>query len=105
MDTLGAGVYAISVARFHGATTGILPLKKINETLAVYPNPATDFVRITAPAANGTLTVYDASGKIVSGIQAMDITTKLPVSELPAGTYFIKWNHENNHASGKFLKR
>lgn len=73
------------------------------EKLAVtaFPNPATDrlTVRIDAPeAVNGDLSLYDMTGKVVRqltqnhafGAGAHEV--ELSVSDLPAGTYLLRWS-------------
>lgn len=64
--------------------------------LALYPNPASGTVRITQPAADGNVAIYDATGKLC-------LQTKLPasgtldISTLPTGLYQVR----TGHATGK----
>ncbi|NVO04145.1 MAG: T9SS type A sorting domain-containing protein, partial [Bacteroidetes bacterium] len=53
---------------------------------SVYPNPTTDFINIKGDLTDKNLEVYDITGK--SLIKTTD--KQINISELPAGTYFVK---------------
>ncbi|MDR3308488.1 MAG: T9SS type A sorting domain-containing protein, partial [Tannerella sp.] len=61
-------------------------------SLKVYPNPASDFVNITIHKnlTGKTLSLYDSSGKQVETFNIAGTTSRLDLSKLPDGVYFMK---------------
>lgn len=53
----------------------------------IYPNPAKDMIRISAPTDNCNLEIYNASGKLVSSTYGI---SEIDISGLPSGMYFVK---------------
>ncbi len=72
----------------------------VENTLAVYPNPALDGVTVQADAA-GELLLYDARGKLLQTQSVLKGTMYLSVSDLAPGTYFLRLNGR----VGKVVKR
>ena len=65
--------------------------------LAVYPNPATDYI-VISPSSSfsvSSLDLFNASGRKVAGY-AGSLDGKLDVRELPSGLYFVKITYENH---------
>lgn len=63
-----------------------------NETAALYsvrPNPAYDFIEVTAPA-NEELRLFDVNGRWLGSYVADGETTKIDISSLAPGFYFVK---------------
>lgn len=56
------------------------------EKVAVYPNPAKDFINISTNSKVSKTTVYSTDGKQL----LEDSSTKINVSKLPAGVYLLK---------------
>jgi hypothetical protein len=72
------------------------------EAIVIYPNPASDMVRIRLKQAIVDFTsimIYDASGNVVYSGSAGDVD----ISVFPAGLYFVV--DSSYHRTGKFLKR
>lgn len=67
--------------------------------LSVFPNPATDYVSISAPS-NETFTVQliDVSGKILQTqlLFLSETPTGLSLTDLPAGLYVLRFSNENH---------
>ncbi|UPL48022.1 Ig-like domain-containing protein [Hymenobacter sublimis] len=66
--------------------------------LVLFPSPATDVlhVRLSATASQASVTVYSATGAQVLQAQLdAALSTTLPVSNLPAGTYLVKVQTSN----------
>jgi hypothetical protein len=59
-------------------------------SLTVYPNPATDFITLSGVSAPLQVQLLDISGRIVSEAWIRDEATKLEVSQLQNGIYFIQ---------------
>ena len=60
------------------------------EPLAVYPNPASDFVTIETDVLGSAITIVDLSGRVVMTATAADTKNTLNVSSLPTGTYIVR---------------
>lgn len=81
-----------------------------NETIVlnVFPNPATGYITInTGNAAIQQIQVIDVSGKVVinTNSQANSEYTTLDVSELVAGSYFIKVISKTSVSTKAFIKQ
>lgn len=68
-----------------------------------YPNPATDFTRITLPVNNekGTLTITDVTGRTVKSVITTAGSTfiELSVSDLAPGTYQYSWSSTSTNTA------
>jgi len=60
-----------------------------SSTLSIYPNPAKDFVTINAPSTIKAVKVYNTVGQLVIEKSVKDVTTKVSVSDLRTGVYFV----------------
>lgn len=63
--------------------------QKPGDNLAVYPNPATDYIKVQAPVA-GTLYVFDAAGRLVLQQACKKGINRVSTTGLSAGVYFVK---------------
>lgn len=72
---------------------GPASLEKVNanELLKIHPNPASDYIEVeTGYDFKKTISILSVLGKEVKSIESTDATTKIAVSDLKAGTYFVK---------------
>lgn len=71
--------------------TSVEELDEVN--ISIYPNPASNNVNINVGSFEGTLNVYDITGKeIMTGKQIFKNTTKiLDISEFAAGQYYFSF--------------
>ncbi len=78
-------------------------------TIFVYPNPATDKINIgfrDMPKGELTVSVFDLSGKMLL-LRRMEIEDKtfiLNINELGAGVYILKTEYENKTETTKIIK-
>ncbi|PXW18150.1 MULTISPECIES: T9SS type A sorting domain-containing protein [unclassified Chryseobacterium] len=70
--------------------------------LSIYPNPATDIVKITTPNKIKHVEVYDMSGKRVDATFNGD---QVNVSRLAAGAYLLNVETEGRNFTEKFIKK
>jgi hypothetical protein len=72
-------------------------LKNNKSNITIWPNPATDQVRITSSGSflYTKAQLFDLSGKMISEIKLQAGTSAIAISQLPAGTYFIKIQSNN----------
>lgn len=71
----------------------------------MYPNPATDYMVIN-PADQSEvydIMVYDMNGKLLKSAEHLTGDTQLSVSDLAAGTYFLKLKQSGNELVRKFV--
>ena len=76
--------YATSVNQTHAATA---------DFATIYPIPATNFLYVSVKvsiANDMKMIVYNSNGQLVMEMNSSASNSKLPVSELPAGTYFLE---------------
>ncbi len=67
-------------------------LRPLRSALLVYPNPATEQLRVSGwavPNAARVMVLYDALGRRVRQVQAPGLVAELDVSTLPAGVYSL----------------
>lgn len=55
----------------------------------VYPNPATEFITVSADQAIESLQITALSGSVLKTVEAVEGKIKVDVSDLPAGQYFL----------------
>ena len=92
-DTLGSGVYAISVGRWKTAAgTGIAAPGAASAFGLIYPNPAGDVLRCTfSQPFTGTLEIVDAAGHMHRTMALRDASTATAeLRGLPAGAYWLR---------------
>lgn len=92
-------------------TTAITDVKAEATTMDVYPNPASHVVNINAVIAEGknsTISLLDASGRIVSTIDGNNIhegvnNIQYPLEQLPAGIYFVSLKNDKANITRKIV--
>ena len=74
--------------------------------LDVYPNPATDFIKVQTENPIAKITVYDMTGKVVYRQFNTDRPVgQIDISQYNSGIYLVKVEDENHHSSTcKFVK-
>jgi hypothetical protein len=68
---------------------------------AIYPNPVTDFLHISAPVTITSVSIYNLTGQVVFYSEYTADNVKIEVSGMPQGMYFVR---VNNIAVRKFVK-
>jgi hypothetical protein len=63
--------------------------------LRVWPNPAREELRINLPegCTNGRIELFNSLGSLVASETAQGSVKVLDVRALPAGTYFLRFQH------------
>ena len=80
---------------------------RLANSVTLYPNPANEYVEIRVDGdVNVTaMEVYDVYGKLVCVPDATSAQTRINVSGLSAGTYFVRVTTEEGVATKTFVKR
>jgi hypothetical protein len=79
--------------------------------LSLYPNPASDYIVLKIKGMDPgvvRLEIYDAAGRL-QGARSLDFdagkTRRVPVAELPAGSYILRLGNEKWNISHTFIKK
>ena len=76
-----------------------------NPDISIFPNPATDFVRIEARGQEiiRSVAITDLRGSVVFFMNCSDVSTVVPLTGLNTGFYLIKINTESGSYGHKLL--
>ena len=74
--------------------------------LKVYPNPASDILnfKVEDEWMSGYLTIFDMAGRVYAKENINNSSSKINISELPAGIYIIQLRTEKGNFNTKFTK-
>jgi photosystem II stability/assembly factor-like uncharacterized protein len=92
-------------------TTAVNPVFAGNTPVRIFPNPARDFITVEFSAPPGKATeaaILDVAGRLVLRRKITpkgNVSQKLDISRLPAGSYFIKIKTGSAIRSGSFVKQ
>lgn len=75
----------------------------INNTISIYPNPATTVLNVEAEGFN-TVELVNVLGQVVYSANATN-NMQINVSNLDNGVYFVRLNGANGTATQKFIKK
>jgi hypothetical protein len=73
-------------------------------SIGVYPNPATEFIRLDNESFRGTVRIFDAAGKVVINRVLNDGVSSLDVRTLTPGVYYVEMTDNDKVFKGNFLK-
>ena len=74
------------------------------QTVKLYPNPASDIVRISN-VDNADVKIIDVMGKTVLNLKNVTSQTDINVSALKTGVYLFSVNNETINQTIKFVKK
>lgn len=77
-------------------------------TIAVYPNPATDYLTVIHPSVSisAEIRVYDANGKLAISKKVISQEETIDISKLAKGIYFVEiTNHSERIFNTKIIKQ
>jgi len=100
IGTYGNGIWKCAVNKI---PLSVPDIKPIDEPIYVYPNPASEYIRISNARGKGPLeiSIFDLAGrKILS--KKIDYN-ELNISELKAGTYIVSVLADEHQTSCKFV--
>ncbi|MDD3739703.1 MAG: Omp28-related outer membrane protein [Bacteroidales bacterium] len=69
----------------------------------IYPNPASDYIKISGLVNNSNYTITDITGKIVKS-GTIFLSEDIIISDLKSGLYFIEISYSNKSILNKFTK-
>lgn len=82
-------------------TVGIVELDNSYE-FSVYPNPAHNTVTVSVDQPS-TVMLLDMNGRVVITVQSLCHSATLSLSDLPAGTYFVRLTSDSSTAVRKLI--
>ena len=76
-------------------------------SIALYPNPANEYidVRIDGDINVTSMEVFDVYGKLINTVNVVDNPTRINVSGLAAGMYFVRVTTEEGTVTKTFVKK
>jgi hypothetical protein len=96
------GLLEVSVVLKNGIIQNID--QEFKDDITLYPNPAKDFIYISNTSYEG-LSIYNMSGKLVLNKKDYFSDSRIDISALNMGIYFIRFKKEGSIISKKFLKQ
>jgi len=60
-----------------------------NETVRVFPNPASDLITVESGQALNSIDIFNSAGKLVQSAQTREKTVRLNIVNLPKGLYVV----------------
>jgi len=72
------------------------------ERFSVSPNPVSDYINIDMDEANSELEIYSSDGRLII---SKDFSSKVNVSFLESGVYFIKVHGQDRVGVQRFIKK
>ena len=73
-------------------------------TLSMYPNPATNFLNISAQNTINSVEIFNVLGQKVISMSVEDTSASINISNLNTGIYLIKYVINNRTSTKKFVK-
>ena len=75
-------------------------------SISLYPNPAKEYIDVRVDEFNVTnMEVYDVYGKLINTVNVIDNPTRINVSNLASGMYFVRVTTEQGVATKSFVKK
>ena len=109
LTEIEAGVWTVDL-EFTGIgcfTIGTEPNVSISlnatNAVTVFPNPATDVLKIQGFKTNSTYTILDPTGRVIES-GTLNANGDLTIQHISSGVYFLKLNAESNEEIHPFIK-
>ena len=72
------------------ATAIVTGISEVENNIAIFPNPASDIVEISATQNIARIEVVSATGQIMHETEVNEESVSINVENLPSGTYFVR---------------
>jgi len=98
--------YGLSEVRFNLANVTSADFADQQSLISAYPNPATDFLNVEMGDVQPQLIrIVDIQGRVMQQHEGTTVPSRLNVSELPAGIYFLSvMDRQQRYHSVGFIK-
>jgi phosphatidylserine/phosphatidylglycerophosphate/cardiolipin synthase-like enzyme len=94
--------YQEFTARFNDFSTNV---EELEQNLAIYPNPANDYIKVLGQEEASVVRIYAADGKEVLSMKRLSPGESIDVSHLPHGYYQLVISVEDKQHSYPFIVR
>jgi Glycosyl hydrolases family 28/Secretion system C-terminal sorting domain len=97
-----------NISNLSGPTCGIVTAVggEREDFSGVFPNPANDIIRVQSPFVEYTCRLLNAAGQLMYEQSFLQPTVQIPVSDFPAGIYFIQLSTQDGESViSKWMKR
>jgi hypothetical protein len=75
-------------------------------SISLYPNPAKEYIDVRVDKLHVTgMEVYDVYGKLINTVSVIDNPTRINVSGLASGMYFVRVTTEQGVVTKSFVKK
>lgn len=98
IESTDVGAYGINTATYFcmdklqvSKITNDTKINEVKTSIAVYPNPFTDYIDVNTTAAD-IATVYTLSGNVLLNVNLKSGSNRINTSALPKGIYLLKFN-------------
>jgi len=85
-------------------TAGVLNVEENKLTSNFFPNPTYDIINIQTNSNNGTIEIFDITGKQISSKNYTSKVFQLNISDFPTGTYYAVLTSEGVRQTTKIVK-
>ena len=82
----------------------VISIEENTLTSNFYPNPTSDFINIQTNSNNGSIEIFDLTGKQISSKNYTSNVFQLNISDFPAGTYYAVLISEGVRQTTKIVK-
>jgi hypothetical protein len=86
-------------------SAGFANIEENELTSRIYPNPAIDIINVQTNSDNGTVEIFDITGKQISSNNYTSKMFQLNISAFPAGTYYAVISSETSRKTTKIIKQ
>jgi len=94
---------SLFVAKLFVGTIGISDLEK-NSLINIFPNPSSDFITVNIPL-NSDIEIVNINGQVIRKFKNSQSQTKIDISSLTNGIYFIKVKVNSETIIRKIIKQ
>jgi hypothetical protein len=100
LGTFSRSMYSYDVSWIESFDIGVGIHENLAKNMQIYPNPATEFIHVTA-APNNKYSIISMTGKLVKSGTLTNENTQISITDLSPGSYVLKCGK----ASKSFVKR
>ncbi len=92
--------FTIQITQGDGAVDAVM-----SDAMRVYPSVADNYITVEAPVAGGEYAIYSVSGAQVAEGQIAGYKADVDVASLAAGTYILRYTHNEGVGVKTFIKK
>jgi hypothetical protein len=98
---VAAGISKIDDIVITGQTISGISAEELDNSVAVYPNPCSERMIVTASKRISSAEIYSITGSRVLRLMTNQSTLNIPVGDLLPGRYFLIINYEDHTTPGR----